>query len=122
MKVASTSRFRREFHPFLASERAQAAFMQLPPGGNSAEELSNEHPRSEQWLYVISGKGAATVISPGGPRRTVKLRAGVLLAIETGELHQIRNTGSRPLRTVNLYVPPAYRADGSLRRRSKRQP
>lgn len=39
------------------------------------------------------------------------LRAGVLLLIERGESHEIRNTGE-PLRTLALYVPPAYTADG----------
>jgi oxalate decarboxylase/phosphoglucose isomerase-like protein (cupin superfamily) len=32
--------------------------------------------------------------------------------IEHGDAHEIRNTGRGPLRTLNLYSPPAYRADG----------
>jgi hypothetical protein len=29
------------------------------------------------------------------------------------ERHEIRNTGRAPLRTLNFYVPPAYRKDGN---------
>jgi mannose-6-phosphate isomerase-like protein (cupin superfamily) len=44
--------------------------------------------------------------------RTVKLAAGSLLIIGKGELHQIRNTGNRPMKTINFYAPPAYDDDG----------
>jgi mannose-6-phosphate isomerase-like protein (cupin superfamily) len=35
-----------------------------------------------------------------------------LLLIERGAKHEVRNTGRAPLRTLNVYVPPAYRRDG----------
>ena len=65
---------------------------------------------ANQWLYVVAGEGVAIVT---GTR--VELREGTLLLIERGETHEIRNTGSEPLRTLNLYVPPAYTADGDER-------
>jgi oxalate decarboxylase/phosphoglucose isomerase-like protein (cupin superfamily) len=37
------------------------------------------------------------------------------LVIEKGELHQIKNSGRRPLVTINWYVPPAYDAGGEPR-------
>jgi mannose-6-phosphate isomerase-like protein (cupin superfamily) len=67
----------------------------------------NRHRGSDQWLYVISGTGRAMV---GG--RRLALKAGTLLLIERGSTHEIRNTGRTPLKTVNLYVPPAYTASG----------
>jgi mannose-6-phosphate isomerase-like protein (cupin superfamily) len=42
----------------------------------------------------------------------VELRAGTLPLIARGETHEIRNTGREPRLTLNLYVPPAYTADG----------
>jgi mannose-6-phosphate isomerase-like protein (cupin superfamily) len=48
------------------------------------------------------------------------LRAGTLLLIERGERHEIRNTGRAPLRTLNVYVPPAYRKDGNELPRGKK--
>jgi len=85
--------------------------MTLQPGGSSSDKPENEHPRSEQWLLVISGTGRARVSS-----RTVSLRARSLLLIEKGEPHQITNTGRAPLVTLNFYSPPAYRKDGKLLR------
>jgi hypothetical protein len=35
-----------------------------------------------------------------------------LLLIERGDMHEIRNTGRGPLRTLNVYVPPAYTEQG----------
>jgi len=40
------------------------------------------------------------------------LRAGTLLLIEHGDRHEVRNTGRGLLRTLNIYVPPAYRKSG----------
>ena len=34
------------------------------------------------------------------------------LLIEHGDRHEVRNTGRAPLKTLNIYVPPAYRGDG----------
>jgi len=44
--------------------------------------------------------------------RRHSLRAGTLLLIERGNRHEIRNTGRGPLRTLNVYVPPAYTKPG----------
>ena len=34
------------------------------------------------------------------------------MLIGRGETHEIRNTGDEPLRTLNVYVPPAYIEEG----------
>jgi mannose-6-phosphate isomerase-like protein (cupin superfamily) len=86
----------------LRNARAQAATMVLAPG-DAEGGPDNRHRGSDQWLYVISGRGSATV-----GRRRQALRAGTLLLIERGTTHEIRNTGRTPLKTLNLYVPPAY--------------
>jgi mannose-6-phosphate isomerase-like protein (cupin superfamily) len=49
-----------------------------------------------------------------------KLGRGSLLFIERREKHEIRNTGRAPLRTLNFYVPPAYRTDGNELPRGKK--
>ena len=41
-----------------------------------------------------------------------RLAEGSLILIERGDRHEIRNTGEKPLRTLNFYVPPAYGSDG----------
>ena len=73
--------------------------------GKTSGDYGNEHPSSIQVLIVISGFGAAKVEG-----REVKLSPGDVLTIEKGEKHQIRS--STGLRTLNLYLPPAYDAEG----------
>jgi mannose-6-phosphate isomerase-like protein (cupin superfamily) len=38
----------------------------------------------------------------------IELREGMLVLIQRGEPHEIRNTRDAPLQTRNVYVPPAY--------------
>ena len=99
-------RFGRGFRVALGNRRSQAAEMVLPPG-KAEGDPRNRHRGADQWLYVISGTGRATV-----NRRRYALRAGTLLLIERGDEHEILNTGRGLLRTLNFYVPPAYRSDG----------
>ena len=80
--------------------------MVLAPGASEGS-ADNRHRGADQWLYVIEGKGAATV-----NRRRIPIMAGALLLIERGDRHEIRNTGRRLLKTLNFYVPPAYTQDG----------
>jgi hypothetical protein len=42
-----------------------------------------------------------------------------LLLIERGDKHEIECTGQAQLRTVNIYVPPAYTKSGSERAAGK---
>lgn len=84
------------------TQRSQAATMVLRPG-QSTGGSDNVHPRSDQWLYVVSGAGRAVVTG-----RPLDLEAGTLLLIEAGETHEITNTGSDPLVTINVYAPAAY--------------
>jgi mannose-6-phosphate isomerase-like protein (cupin superfamily) len=84
--------------------------MTLKPGQSTSDEPVNEHPRCEQWLFVVSGTGRAIV-----GRRRAKLGDGSLLLIEQGQPHRITNTGRRPLVTLNVYAPPAYTSGGDLK-------
>jgi mannose-6-phosphate isomerase-like protein (cupin superfamily) len=99
-------RFGKGFSVALSNKRAQVATMVIAPG-DSEGGPDNRHRGADQWLFVLSGKGSATV-----GRRTHALRANSLLLIEKGSTHEIRNTGRAPLRTLNVYVPPAYKKSG----------
>ena len=80
--------------------------MSLAPGETEGGR-DNRNRGADQWLYVVSGAGVAIV---EGDR--VEPRAGTLVLIRRGERHEVRNTGDTPLRTLNVYVPPAYSAGG----------
>jgi mannose-6-phosphate isomerase-like protein (cupin superfamily) len=92
----------------------QAAQMVLAPGTHTGGP-HNRHVGADQWLYVVGGAGEAVVDGARQP-----LQAGSLLVIERGEAHEIRCTGDASLRTLNLYSPPAYGADGEPLNAGKR--
>ncbi len=99
-------RFGEGFRVVFGNPRGQAAEMTLAPG-DAEGGPDNRHRGSDQWLFVVAGTGTAVV-----NRKRYPLRAGTLLLIEHGDTHAIRNTGKEPLRTLNVYVPPAYTAGG----------
>ncbi len=115
MKHIKTGWKRGEFQLLATTVQAQAAMMTLPPGGTSDDEPSNEHPANEQWLFVIAGRGVARIGKARKSLRRVELAANSLLIIERRELHQIENTGRKPMVTLNFYVPQAYDRRGNPR-------
>jgi mannose-6-phosphate isomerase-like protein (cupin superfamily) len=100
-------RFGKGFAVSIGNQRSQAAQMVIA-GGESEGGADNRHGGADQWLFVVSGSGVATV---GG--RRYPLRAGSLILIERGEIHEIHATGRTPLKTLNIYVPPAYSPSGN---------
>lgn len=94
------------FHVGAGNERSQAASMVVPVGGCEGGP-DNRHRGADQWLYVISGRGEAIVNG-----RKTELSAGMAVLIERGDFHEIRNTGRTPLKTFNVYLPPAYTKAG----------
>jgi mannose-6-phosphate isomerase-like protein (cupin superfamily) len=95
------------FRVTIGNDRSQAAEMVLAPG-DSEGGPDNRHSDSDQWLYIVSGTGLAIINGKRYP-----LRAGSLVLIERGDLHEIRNTGRGLLRTLSVYVPPAYTKGGN---------
>ena len=95
------------FEVVVGNQQSQAAEMVLPPGEKEGGP-ENRHRGADQWLFVVSGSGRATVNG-----KKYSLRERTLLLIERGDTHEIKNTSRREkLVTLNLYVPPAYTAEG----------
>lgn len=97
-----TLEFNSSFKVALSTAKAQAAVMTLLPGQTTGGD-DNVHRASDQWLFVVSGSGEATVAG-----ESVALARHSLIVIEAGEPHEIRNTGNVPLETLNVYTPPEY--------------
>jgi mannose-6-phosphate isomerase-like protein (cupin superfamily) len=75
--------FGRGFRIMPGNERSQAAQMTLEPGETEGGP-DNRHRGSDQWLFVVTGKGIAIV---EGDR--IELRQGTMVLIERGEAHEI---------------------------------
>jgi mannose-6-phosphate isomerase-like protein (cupin superfamily) len=100
-------KFGKGFRVVLGNKRSQAAQMTIPCGSSEGGP-GNRHRKADQWLFVVSGKGFATV----GKER-IALRAGSLLLIEHGETHEITSSGRSLLKTLNFYVPPGFTIEGA---------
>lgn len=99
--------FRPGFRLSVGNARSQSAVMVLAPGATEGSP-DNRHKGADQWLFVIEGTGIAVING-----HQVSLKAGTVLLIEAGDRHELRNTGRSLLKTLNVYLPPAYRSDGS---------
>ena len=100
-------KFGRGFRVAIGNRRSQAAEMVLNPS-QCEGSARNRHRGADQWLFVVAGSGVAKING-----KNYSLKSGTLLLIEHGDRHQIQNTGRSLLRTLNVYVPPAYRANGT---------
>jgi mannose-6-phosphate isomerase-like protein (cupin superfamily) len=98
----ATLRFGNGFKVAIGNRRAQAATMTIAPGDCEGGP-DNRHRGADQWMFVERGTGVAVV---NGRRHALK--PGTLVLIQARDRHEIRNTGRTPLRTLNIYVPPAY--------------
>jgi mannose-6-phosphate isomerase-like protein (cupin superfamily) len=107
MKLIKTHAHRGDFQVLHATASSQAAMMTLAPGESTSESTGNEHAWAEQWMYIVQGEGRAKTKG-----KQVALGPGSLLLIDKGEPHQITNTGTTPLVTLNIYAPPAYDTQG----------
>jgi mannose-6-phosphate isomerase-like protein (cupin superfamily) len=90
----------------LGDSHLRAAQMTLAPGEREGGP-DNRHRGADQWLFVVSGSGHAMVEGKRVPLKEVSL-----LLIQRGEAHEILNSGTEPLRTLNIYVPPGYDENG----------
>src|SRR3569832_1956400 len=100
-------RFGKGFRVALGNARSQAAEMVIAPGAAEGD-AHNRHRSTDQRQNEVTGRSTV--------RKNVKrysLAAGSLLLIEHGDRHEIKNTGGELLRTLNIYVPPAYSAAGA---------
>ena len=98
--------FRKGFRVSVGNKRSQGAVMVLGPG-DSEGGPDNRHRGADQWLLVMEGSGACVVNA-----RKLPLKSGTLVLIEAGDTHEIYNTGRGLLKTISIYLPPAYDADG----------
>jgi mannose-6-phosphate isomerase-like protein (cupin superfamily) len=76
----------------------QVVLMSLAPG----EDIGEETHRADQATFFVEGQGQAVVDGHG-----TAVSPGHMVVIPQGAKHNIRNTGSAPLKLFSVYAPPA---------------
>lgn len=82
-------------------EHLQLVLMTLQPGEEIGEEV---HPDGDQFFRVEEGEGAVDI---DGVENRIEDDFAVI--VPAGARHNVRNTGSSPLRFYTLYGPPEHR-------------
>jgi oxalate decarboxylase len=95
---------------FLVNQTLAAALVEIDPGG--LREL-HWHPNNDEWQYYIEGKGRMGVFGASGQARTFDFQAGDVGYVPFAMGHYIENTGSTPLRFLEMFKS-SYYADLSL--------
>jgi oxalate decarboxylase len=95
---------------FPASKNIAAALAEVEPGG--MREL-HWHPNTDEWQYYIEGQGRMGVFAASGQARTFDFQAGDVGYVPFAMGHYIENTGTTPLRFLEIFKS-GYYADVSL--------
>ncbi len=95
---------------FPASITIAAALVEVSPGG--LREL-HWHPNTDEWQYYIQGQGRMGVFAASGQARTFDFRAGDVGYVPFAMGHYVENTGTEPLRFLEMFKSRYY-ADVSL--------
>lgn len=102
MEIVDVDASRETFEILCGTERSQGGLIVLPPGERTGGP-HNQHPDSDQWLYVRSGTGHAIVDG-----ESVALEPGHLVVIGAGETHELVADPDTAIEFVTIYAPPAY--------------
>jgi mannose-6-phosphate isomerase-like protein (cupin superfamily) len=79
----------------------QLVLMTLPPGCDIGEEV---HPDRDQFFRIEEGSGAVDI--DGVPNH---VEDDFAVIVPAGARHNVRNTGSTPLRLYTIYAPPEHK-------------
>jgi oxalate decarboxylase len=95
---------------FPASKTITAALVEVEPGG--MREM-HWHPNADEWQYYIDGQARMGVFAASGQARTFDFQAGDVGFVAFAMGHYVENTGTVPLRFLEVFKS-SYYADVSL--------
>ena len=87
-------------HVLYTGRHLQLVLMTLQPGDEIGEEV---HDSRDQFFRFEEGEG---VVDIDGAENPVRDGSGVI--VPSGARHNVRNTGSTPLRLYSIYGPPEH--------------
>ena len=102
VRPANIASAQRWFSVVKEAARSQAAVMTLRPGRCSGPK-GNEHPESEQVVFVVEGEVQAEI-----GEHECRLAQGDVIIVPRRAPHRFTNVSKRKAVTLNVYAPPAY--------------
>jgi mannose-6-phosphate isomerase-like protein (cupin superfamily) len=96
------SDFRRVLY---TGKNLQLVLMAIEPGDEIGDEVHSEH---DQFFRIEKGKGEVWVDG-----RKTEIESDFAILVPAGARHNIKNTGSEPLKLYTVYGPPEH-ADGTV--------
>jgi len=90
---------------FPVSTTMSAALVEVMPGG--MREL-HWHPNNNEWQYYIEGQARMGVFGASGQARTFDFQAGDVGYVPFAMGHYIENTGTTPMRFLELFKSSYY--------------
>lgn len=88
-------------HVLYTGTNLQLVLMTLQPGDEIGEEI---HADRDQFFRIEEGEG--TIDIDGSEN---KVEDDFAVIVPAGARHNVRNTGSRPLRLYTIYAPPEHK-------------
>ena len=82
-------------------EHLQLVLMNLPPGCDIGAEV---HPDRDQFFRFEEGEGVVEI-----DETTHRVTDDFVVVVPAGARHNVRNTGSGPLKLYTLYGPPEHK-------------
>ena len=82
-------------------QHLQLVLMTLQPGEEIGEEV---HEDRDQFFRIEEGSGAIDIDGVAN-----KVEADFAVIVPSGARHNVRNTGSSPLRLYTIYGPPEHK-------------
>lgn len=88
-------------HVLYTGGNLQLVLMTLQPGEEIGEEV---HDDGDQFFRIEEGEGAIDIDG-----RENRVEDDFAVIVPAGARHNVRNTGSRPLRLYTVYAPPEHK-------------
>ncbi len=92
-------------HVIFTGPRMQLVLMSLAAGEEIGEET---HDDTDQFFRIEEGEGE--VVLDG---KATKIEEDMGIVVPAGTLHNLRNTGTKPMKLYTIYAPP-HHVDGTV--------
>ncbi len=87
-------------HVLYTGQNLQLVLMSLKPGQDIGAET---HATHDQFFRVEKGKGEIQIDGV-----SQKVRSGMAIVVPAGALHNLTNTGDKPMKVYTIYGPPNH--------------